>query len=272
MQDFALRGSTSRIRYHDLPGDGIAVLFIHGLGCAGSFDYPNVVAQPELAGYRRILLDLLGSGFSDKPNDFRYTVSDHAAYLADFSSSLGIDRFVLFGHSLGGSIALSLAERCRNRIAGIVLSEPNLDSGGGSTSKGIAAYTEQDFLARGFRETIAENQRDSNEMWAASCALTSPVALYRAAQSVIAGQTPSWRDILYALDCPKTVIFGEHSLPSPALQVLDDRGVHIEVVPRAGHSMAWENPKGLAVATRNGIERGSREPWASRFGRQRDRG
>ena len=259
MQDFVLRGSKVRMRYHDFPGDGIPILFIHGLGCAGSFDYPNVASQPPLAGYRRILVDLLGSGYSDKPNDFGYTVSDHAEYLAGFVASLDVNRFVLFGHSLGGSVALSLADRCRDRLARIVLSEANLDSGGGVFSRSIAAYAESDFLERGFHEIIAQNRQASNETWAASCAVTTPVALYRSAQSVIAGQSPSWRDMLYALDCPKTFIFGEHSLPDPDLSVLQDHRVHIEVVDKAGHSMAWENPQGLADAIRNGIERDSRE-------------
>lgn len=254
MHDFVLKGSHSRIRYHDFPGDGLPILFIHGLGCAGSFDYPDVASQPSLASYRRILVDLLGSGFSDKPHDFGYTVSDHAEYLAEFVASLDVDRFILFGHSLGGSVALSLAERCRDRLARIVLSEANLDSGGGVFSQSIAAYAERDFLDQGFQEMIAQNQQASNETWAASCAITSPVALYRSAQSVIAGQSPSWRDILYSLDCPKTFVFGERSLPDPNVQVLRDHGIHIEVVPKAGHSMAWENPNGLAAAIRNGIE------------------
>ncbi|POB11393.1 alpha/beta fold hydrolase [Sulfobacillus sp. hq2] len=260
MRDFLLKGSNSRIRYHDLPGEDIPILFIHGLGCAGSFDYPEVASQSQLAHHRRILVDLLGSGFSDKPNDFGYTISDHAEYLVDFVSSLDVDRFVLFGHSLGGAVALSFADHYRDRIARIILSEANLDSGGGSTSKAIAAYAEKDFLDRGFQEILAQNRQTGNETWAASCVVTFPLALYRAAQSVIAGQSPSWRDILYALDCPKTFIFGEDSLPDPDMEVLKDHGIHIEVVPKAGHSMAWENPKGLAAAIKNGIELDLREP------------
>ena len=213
-----------------------------------------MASQPPLAGYRRILVDLLGSGFSDKPGDFGYTVSDHAEYLRDFIASLRVDRFVLFGHSLGGAVALSLADRCRDRLTRIVLSEANLDRGGGFFSRAVAAYTERDFLDRGLQEMIAQNRQASNDTWAASCAVTSPVALYRSAQSVIAGQRPSWREILYSLDCPKAFIFGAHSLPDPDLQRLHDHGVHMEVVPEAGHSMAWENPYGLAHAIRNGME------------------
>lgn len=54
MQEFILKNSTSRIRYHDLPGEGVPILFIHGLECASPFDYPQVAVQVELLGHRRI--------------------------------------------------------------------------------------------------------------------------------------------------------------------------------------------------------------------------
>lgn len=253
MQEFRLKNTNARLRYHDFPGEGMSILFIHGLGCAGSFDYPQVAAQEELSGHRRILVDLLGSGFSDKPNDFGYSVGDHADYLLDFVSYLGLDQFILFGHSLGGAVALSLANRCRDRIAKIILSEANLDSGGGFISKAIAASSMADFMVQGFQNLIQENQKALNEMWAASVSVSSPKAIYQLSKSAVEGETPAWRDILYSLNCPKTFIFGENSLPDPDMQVLAEHGLHIEVVKNAGHSMAWENPKGLAMAIRNGI-------------------
>ncbi len=253
MQEFILKDSKNRIRYHDFPGEGTPILFIHGLGCAGSFDYPQVAAQEELLGNRRILPDLLGSGFSDKPDDFGYQVSDHAAYLLDFIDYLELDKLIVYGHSLGGAIALSLANRCRERISKIILSEANLDSGGGFTSKAIAAYKIEEFIEEGFRKIILENQNSANQMWAASFRVAAPQAVYQISKSAIEGETPSWREIFYALNCPKTFIFGENSLPDLDVQILAEHGVHIEIVKNAGHSMAWENSKGLAQAIKNGI-------------------
>lgn len=63
--------------------------------------YLPVASHPPLTGYRGILVGLLGLGFSNKPHDFGYAVSDHAEYLADLGASLGLDRFVLCGHSRG---------------------------------------------------------------------------------------------------------------------------------------------------------------------------
>jgi pimeloyl-ACP methyl ester carboxylesterase len=71
-----------RLRYHDLPGSGVPLLFVHGLGCASSSDFPRVAADPALAGRRRLLLDLLGAGFSDRPDDFAYSVAAHAQTVA----------------------------------------------------------------------------------------------------------------------------------------------------------------------------------------------
>jgi len=256
MEEFILKDSKTRMRYHDFPGEDTPILFIHGLGCAGSFDYPQVAAHKELSEHRRILVDLLGSGFSDKPDDFGYTVCDHAEYLLDFVSHLNLNQFILFGHSLGGAVALSLADRCRERIRKIILSEATLDGGGGSTSKVIGAYRENEFLREGFQEIVLQSRRASNEMWAATFSATSPTALYRISRSSIEGQTPSWREILYSLNCPKTYIISENSSLDSEMQVLMDHNVHIEIVSSAGHSMAWENPGGLAAAIKNGITKG----------------
>ena len=38
------------------------------------------------------------------------------------------------------------------------------------------------------------------------------------------------------------------------MQVLSDHGIKIEFVRQSGHSMAWENPKGLAEAIKKGIQ------------------
>lgn len=64
------------------------VIFICGLGCAGTFDYPEDAAQLALKSHRCILIDLFGDGYSAKPDDFTYTVADHAEYLLAFIDRL----------------------------------------------------------------------------------------------------------------------------------------------------------------------------------------
>jgi haloalkane dehalogenase len=151
-------------------------------------------------------------------------------------------------------VAISLATKCQERVERIILSESNLDkSSEGSTSKYIAEYDMQDFLENGFKQLIHESSENGNEMWAAALSTWSPKAAYLISKSAAEGEEPSWREKLYALDCPKTFIFGEKSLPDPDLKVLSNHKINIELVNNAGHSMAWENPQGLASAIKKGI-------------------
>ena len=46
----------------------------------------------------------------------------------------------------------------------------------------------------------------------------------------------------------KSFIFGENSLPDDDFDELKRHGIYVEIVKNAGHSMAWENPAGLAHA------------------------
>lgn len=248
MKEYTLKKINAKIRYHDFQGDETTIIFIHGLGCAGSFDYPEVASQPEISKHRRILIDLLGAGYSDKPLDFNYTIQEHANYLLDFINDLHLEKIILFGHSLGGAIALTLASLCEEKINQLILTEANLDSGGGFTTKEIASYSQSEFISTGFSKVIQESQTNANEMWASCFSLWLPQAAYQASKSAVVGQVPSWRDRLYSLNCPKTFIFGERNSDDPDVKRLRDNMIRIDFVKDAGHSMAWENPQDLARA------------------------
>lgn len=255
MKEYKISKTGYIIRYHDFPGDGTPILFIHGLGCAGSFDYPEVAAQDCLKAHRRVIVDLLGAGFSDKPDEFAYTVEEHAKYLLEFTGFLFNGPFILFGHSLGGAVALALADKCRDRLDRIILGESNLDkSAEGSTSKYITGFEMSDFIERGFGKIVKGNHEHGNSLWAASLSVWLPKAAYLISRSAAAGGTPPWRDILYSLKCPRIFIYGEKSLPDLNMQALAEHGVQIEIVKDAGHLMAWENPEGLADAIGRGIK------------------
>ncbi len=228
MNEYYVKKAIAYMRYHDFPGEDTTILLIHGLGCACSFDYPQVVTQQELCNHRRILVDLLGAGFSDKPLDFDYSVSAHAEYIRDFIEDLGLKSFILFGHSLGGSVAIELAKMCANKVHCLILSEANLDSSvEGAISYEIAHFTERYFVDKGFY---------------------GPVAAYRFSQSAVNGGNPSWRNVLYGLSIRRGFIFGERSLPDKDYEELKQHGIKVETVLQAGHSMACENPTGLAFA------------------------
>ena len=248
MKSFKLETDQATIRYHDLPGNGTPLIFIHGLGSASSCEFPGVACDPALAGRRRLLIDLLGSGFSDRPARFGYTVDDHARTVAALIGHLGLEALDLFGHSMGGAVAITLAGLIGTRVRHLVVAEPNLQGGGGLASRGIAAMSEADFVARGHAELVATARAEGHDAWAASVAISAPHAMHRVSVSLVAGTDPTWRAQLCALPMPRTMIFGEATLPNADAEVMPGAGVPVDIVPAAGHGMAVENPAGLAAA------------------------
>ncbi len=252
MKEFKLSNDVI-LRYQDLPGDEIPIIFIHGLGCASSFDYPQVASMACLANHRRILVDLVGSGYSDKPELFDYTIENHAHCLEALLDYLHINNLVIFGHSMGGAVSITLANLVSSRVKSLILSEANLDSGGGFFSKKIANYSEIDFIKSGYKAIINESVLSGNTEWAAGLSNSSPIAIHRNAVSLIKGYTPNWREIYYTLEMSKTYIYGSNTLPDPDYDELTRKNIIVAVVPNAGHSMAWENPEELALVIKRSI-------------------
>jgi 3-oxoadipate enol-lactonase len=88
-------------------GDGEkAVVLIHG-NWASSRWFEKVLATlpPDV---RAIAPDLRGSGDTDKP-DGPWSMYDLAEDVYQLTEVLGVSRFTVVGHSLGGSVALQLA-------------------------------------------------------------------------------------------------------------------------------------------------------------------
>jgi pimeloyl-ACP methyl ester carboxylesterase len=159
MNSFYSQQAGCTVRWHDLPGSGDPVVFIHGLGCASSYEYPRVVRDPLFGARRAILIDLPGSGYSDKPEHYSYKTTDQAHVVAELIDHLKLDAFWLYGHSMGGSIAIETAGLLASRVKGLMVSEPNFHAGGGMFSRSIAAQTEQQFLSRVMTPCSAQKKR-----------------------------------------------------------------------------------------------------------------
>jgi len=225
-----------------LVSDRVPVVLIHGLGGASSVDFQAL----DLAGRQRVLIDLPGSGTNvDVACD--YSMLGLAHHVRRDLRHRGVSRAVLFGHSMGGAVAMSLAQIWPELVAGVILTESNLDPSGGTWSRRIAGFTEADFVATGWAELIAE-QRDECPTWAKTVELSSPVALHREAVSLIVGTRPTWRATLYRLTCPRFYVFGDRSLPDADHEELPRHGVEVVTIPAAGHNMVYDNPSGFDQA------------------------
>ncbi|MBR6374022.1 MAG: alpha/beta fold hydrolase [Victivallales bacterium] len=86
-----------------------------------SFMYRGLVAKAAAAGWRAVALDNLGSGLSDKPQDWHYTLEKHIANLEQFVAYLALKDITLVMHDWGGPMGMGYAVRHLENIRRLVL-------------------------------------------------------------------------------------------------------------------------------------------------------
>lgn len=108
------------LRY-DEAGDPAAppVVLLHGMGADASTW--QAVAAGLADGYRVLAYDQRGHGGSSNTGSYSFELMRDD--LCGFADKLGVESFVLIGHSLGGTVACLFAEKYPERLAGLVLED-----------------------------------------------------------------------------------------------------------------------------------------------------
>ncbi|WMN01715.1 alpha/beta fold hydrolase [Rhodococcus erythropolis] len=107
--------------YHDV-GEGKVVLLLHGSGPGVSAWANWRHAIPALASSARVLaLDLVGYGATERSDTVRYSLRTWTDHVWSFLDELGIDKVSVIGNSLGGRIAMQMAEDNQDRLDRLVL-------------------------------------------------------------------------------------------------------------------------------------------------------
>jgi len=101
------------------PRDGSPIVLIHCFTCAINW-WDGVMPKLD-SDHRVIAIDLLGHGGSEKPSS-GYSIENQASMVAGVLARLGVRDAEVVGHSLGGPVAIALAEqspRLVNRLVAI---------------------------------------------------------------------------------------------------------------------------------------------------------
>ncbi|MEU5805669.1 alpha/beta hydrolase [Streptomyces sp. NPDC047718] len=253
MRSAAVTPEDDRIRWVELPGAEPARVYVHGLGATSPAYFTASAFHPLLAGRRSLLVDLLGHGHSDRPEQFPYALEAHADALAAALDAAGVAGAELIAHSMGGAVAIVLAHRHPRLVSRLVLVDANLDPvpvvPRTNGSSGIASYTEEEFLAGGWAEV-----RDRvGAHWWSTMRLAGRTALYRSAVHLAAGTIPTMRELLLELKVPRTYLLPEADGPLAGTEELEAAGVTVVPVPDCGHNIMLDNPEGFARATANAL-------------------
>ena len=93
------RARRLRVR-HKAVGSGPPLVLVHGL-MTSSYSWRYVI-EPLSRRYRVLVPDLIGSGATDKPLDFVYSVANVARFLRAYVKAVADEPVYLVGNSLGG--------------------------------------------------------------------------------------------------------------------------------------------------------------------------
>lgn len=107
------------LAYSQRAGTGPTVLLIHGI-TTYRFIWRNMIPlfPPQ---FNVIALDLLGCGDSDKPLDVSYSLKHQATLVKKFIDALGIDKFHIIGHDVGGGISQIFAVNNPEQLLSLTL-------------------------------------------------------------------------------------------------------------------------------------------------------
>jgi pimeloyl-ACP methyl ester carboxylesterase len=251
-----------RIAYLDL-GQGPPLILIHGFG--GSMWQWEHQYSVLAHTHRVIILDLLGSGLSDKPEE-AYTPKLLVEFFREFMDRLNIPKATLIGNSMGAGLAMAMALDHPERVARLVL----ISGFPAQVENSIASPHYQRFLYHRpplwlakFGNWMAGRRTTEHILKEIiyNAALISPTVIDRSFHNRQGGEFLS---PLYSLmDNIKTwegqygnrlqkifhqvlLLWGDHDrvFPLEVGERVKDQLPHVEwhVIPEAGHLAQWEEP------------------------------
>ena len=251
-----------KVHYKETGPEGApALLLLHGFGSSlQAWDDWSVKLERK---YRVIRLDLPGFGLTGASPANDYSEEKDLAILTHFADKLGLEKFSVMGHSMGGKMAWSLAASQPERVQALVLMAPD----GFPEAKdigtkpyevpavmGLIKYVLPKYLVRksiepAFSDANALNDALVNRYFDM---LRAPgvrgAILERSNQTIYTDPVPR----LKAIKAPTLLIWGEQDQMIPSANAQSYASVlpnsTTVLVPELGHLLQEEQPeKGLTA-------------------------
>ena len=238
-------------------GSGPVLVMIHGTGGHLEAYARNVRVLSE--HYRVVLYDMVGHGYSDKPNR-PYTIDYLSHHLIALLDALEIERAHLSGESLGGWVAAWTAAHHPDRIEKIILNTP-----GNITNKPEVMATVRDSSLKAVREASPETVRTrvawlfhdksqvTDELVALRLGIYSQPGFEQAMENIVAVQDWKYREPFAwspqwcgQISAPTLLLWTDHD-PTGTVEeaeLLQEwiPNAELELIEGAGHWPQWEKP------------------------------
>jgi 3-oxoadipate enol-lactonase len=253
--------------YHEIHGDsGEPLVLVHGYtGDITDWRYQI----PEFSRTQRVLImDLRGHGRSEVSKDrSSYTVEQMASDVEALIDHVGLERYHLLGHSMGGAIVQEIALRGPQRLLSLTLHDTSFKFGlmadpaveeWWKTRMALAEAGEMAKLAELPPPAPPPPHMPAERLEETKVRLSkmSPDAFIGAWQGLMSWQGTKAR--AGAISTPTLIIYGD--LDAPVLIQGSVRlaemipNARVEVIPETAHSPQWERPELFNQALRRHLE------------------
>jgi len=232
-------------------GEGRPIVYLHGLGEAGAC-FAGLIAEPALAGFTHVVPDLPGYGRSPwpaQPASLDQLADQLVAWLARFPAPP-----IVVGHSMGGVLALLIAERAPARIAAVVDLDGNVSLGDCTFSAKAAVRSLDELIAGEFdrlRDEVFAGAATDRALrgYHAALRFADPATYHRHSRDLVelsTAETMAARRA--ALSVPLTFVAGvPDGVCARTLELLASAGVRWIGVEPAGHWVFVDQPATCAA-------------------------
>lgn len=258
-------------------GDGLPLIFLHGFSESIN-TFEHLIEYLNLKDFKVILIDLIGHGKTDSPKDMKYYTLNHLLKAINFIvKSVTGDKYILYGYSMGGRIALAYSFIYKDEIRALILES--------------ASYGEVDKLKRRNRMLsdykLAENIKVKGIQWFESYWSSLPIfksqnlleediknkiktlrlknnadGLSKALIGFSQGRLPCLKNEILKLNLNILYISGEldkkYNTLGEQLANLNSKVKHV-TVKSSGHNIHMEKPMDIYIIIKNFIRMGEYE-------------
>lgn len=237
-------------------GTGTPLVLIHGF----PLDHRMwEVLIPHLGGADVICPDLRGFGESAVV-DGTYSLEDMADDLVALLDALHVDKAAFVGHSMGGYVALAVARKYPQRVAGLGLvgtqalpDTPERKAGRYATAEQIAAQGAI-VVADAMAPKLSSNPQHMDDLHA--LILRQPAAGLMGALVAMA-ERPDSSDLLPTFRFPVAIVVGLADMLIPVERSREMKAAIAQAtlteIPNAGHLPLWDAPVETALALKGGL-------------------
>lgn len=103
--------------------NGKTILLLHGKNFNGYY-FESVANALNKEGFRVVMPDQIGFGKSSKPKQYQFSFHQLAENTKSVMDDLGIEKFMVLGHSMGGMLASRMAVMYPGNVEKLILENP----------------------------------------------------------------------------------------------------------------------------------------------------